>query len=785
MPATITKRYCMWSASFAFSSTLTLFLASHTHAQTWEKQDLGAGSASDVSADGSVVVGRAFTSIYDGGLAFRWTTALGWRTLGRLQGAMMSSATGVSANGSVVAGWSSGTPFLWTVTAGMQPLVNSGTYAHDISDDGAVVVGETAFRWTASGGTQFLTPFLPGSTTAAAIGVSSDGSVVVGDCTFPGNFKRGFRWTASQGMQDLGVLPGADSATANAVSADGLVVVGVSSASSGGFSRAFRWTAKEGLQDLGTLPGGTFSNAYGVSADGLVVVGISNTSSGGFSRAFRWTATGGMQDLGTLPGGLFSAATSVSADGNVVVGHSVTRRSSDDYSYRVVRWVGGDADGDGILDNWEIDGIPYTNPDGTLGRYILDTNGDGISDANWKRKDVFVEVDAMFGAPISASSLAEVREAFHIAPVPAPAGVTGGLPGITLHTVIDEQIPFQTIINASQLGNYRQQYFGTDDDRKPENAARLAAKAKAFRYCLFANRMTDPEVGHLLGLATDIPATTFAVSLGGLPWSSSQIERRLGSTFMHELGHALGLRHGGVDNVHYKPNYISVMNYNFDELFRWSRDAKVWLRLDFSREALDPLDEACLNERIGVSGSARYSGIIVPFAHGSPSGRVEDWLEIGKAPLNWNADAEIGTCVAENITQFTDTNPLEEDPNSDPIEQLVGFEDWSNLKYAVPPLSTVQFSFAGPADVCQLTEELVIWHRENLPPPAPPCVADLNTDGFVDDSDFPIFIVAYNLFDCAVTSMPLGCPSDFNGDASVNDDDFQVFVLAYNQVVCP
>ena len=33
------------------------------------------------------------------------------------------------------------------------------------------------------------------------------------------------------------------------------------------------------------------------------------------------------------------------------------------------------------------------------------------------------------------------------------------------------------------------------------------------------------------------------------------------STIMHELGHNLGLQHGGSDDVNYKPNYLSVMNY--------------------------------------------------------------------------------------------------------------------------------------------------------------------------------------------------------------------------------
>jgi len=64
------------------------------------------------------------------------------------------------------------------------------------------------------------------------------------------------------------------------------------------------------------------------------------------------------------------------------------------------------------------------------------------------------------------------------------------------------------------------------------------------------------------------------------------------------------------------------------------------------------------------------------------------------------------------------------------------------------------------------------------------CPADLNGDGFVDDSDFPIFVVAYNILDCADAAMPAGCPADFNGDDLVDDADFVVFVVAYNELVC-
>lgn len=65
------------------------------------------------------------------------------------------------------------------------------------------------------------------------------------------------------------------------------------------------------------------------------------------------------------------------------------------------------------------------------------------------------------------------------------------------------------------------------------------------------------------------------------------------------------------------------------------------------------------------------------------------------------------------------------------------------------------------------------------------CPADLNTDGFVDDADFSIFVVAYDILDCEDPAMPAGCSADLNGDLIVEDADFSVFVVAYDAVVCP
>lgn len=67
----------------------------------------------------------------------------------------------------------------------------------------------------------------------------------------------------------------------------------------------------------------------------------------------------------------------------------------------------------------------------------------------------------------------------------------------------------------------------------------------------------------------------------------------------------------------------------------------------------------------------------------------------------------------------------------------------------------------------------------------PLCHGDFNGDGLVDDSDFSIFAVAYNVLDCADPAMPANCPADLNGDAIVDDADFTAFLTSYNALVCP
>ncbi|MBX3378601.1 MAG: hypothetical protein KF805_00775 [Phycisphaeraceae bacterium] len=64
------------------------------------------------------------------------------------------------------------------------------------------------------------------------------------------------------------------------------------------------------------------------------------------------------------------------------------------------------------------------------------------------------------------------------------------------------------------------------------------------------------------------------------------------------------------------------------------------------------------------------------------------------------------------------------------------------------------------------------------------CRSDFNCDALVNDQDFTVFAVGYNILDCADPTMPPACPADLNLDGVVDDADFMLFVQAYNRLLC-
>lgn len=304
----------------------------------------GSLSVSAISADGKVVVGRGYYQPLKEYFAVRWTAETGLQSLGYLDGGEIDSAAhGVSADGSVVVGYS------------------------------VSVSGREAFRWTARSGMVGLGDLPGGDFESAAWGVSADGSVVVGMSSAGGIFgDHAFRWTAATGMVDLGDLAGGSSwSGANATSSDGSVVVGFSDSEAG--REAFRWTAAEGMVGLGDLPGGIYSSeAFAVSPDGSVIVGDCTPGGGAYAEAFLWTAASGMLGLGDLPGGdIFSRALDVS-EASYVVGFGHPTQKGD---FEAIMWPEGEGlirvrdylinHGATGLDEWVLGSASAITPDGT------------------------------------------------------------------------------------------------------------------------------------------------------------------------------------------------------------------------------------------------------------------------------------------------------------------------------------------------------------------------------------------------------------------------------------
>jgi probable HAF family extracellular repeat protein len=281
--------------------------------------------ATGVSADGNAVVG------YSGDEAFRWNATTSTMTgLGFLTGGLPSYANTVSADGNVIVGGaedSTGRQAVRWISSSIEILGNLGgsifNSARGVSADGSVVVGysgDQAFRWNATTNTMTGVPTLGGAYNDA-YGVSGDGSVVVGESEDADGNYQAFRWNATTNtMTGLGFLTGGTYSYASGVSADGSVVVGGAEDSTG--YQAVRWISSS-IESLGSL-GGTYNYAKGVSADGSVIVGYSG------GQAFLWSETNGMTSLydtlissGVSLTGWDSLdyANAISSDGTTIVGY--------------------------------------------------------------------------------------------------------------------------------------------------------------------------------------------------------------------------------------------------------------------------------------------------------------------------------------------------------------------------------------------------------------------------------------------------------------------------------
>ena len=139
----------------------------------------------------------------------------------------------------------------------------------------------------------------------------------------------------------------------------------------------------------------------------------------------------------------------------------------------------------------------------------------------------------------------------------------------------------------------------------------------------------------------------FSLGLGTVtfPVGPAKTERHQAETslFLHELGHQLGLGHGGpaFASANFKPNYLSSMNYLFSST-GLIVNGTVNLTYDYSRWALDTLDESSLDEGAGlgpdgpITAGGRYYATIWDCT-GGPTFAPEIAL-IAFQNIDWDCD---------------------------------------------------------------------------------------------------------------------------------------------------
>ena len=237
-----------------------------------------------------------------------------------------------------------------------------------------------------------------------------------------------------------------------------------------------------------------------------------------------------------------------------------------------------DTDGDGLWDVWETDGLL-----GCEDEMLVNLPEMG---ADPEHKDIFVELDWIEGSPPSAAQLALVKQAFAEAPIDAggednPDGTKGinlwidtGAGGFADDFGGGNEIEIASLPNGEDVP----MLWGDSDDNglpdffevKADNYD-FDARRMVFRYALSGpsgstegDGTCSDDIDNDGDGNADSDDRDDCFSQGQATGAGNLFVPTNGAgLFMHELGHNLGLHHGGSgDTTNCKPNYVSVMSYS-------------------------------------------------------------------------------------------------------------------------------------------------------------------------------------------------------------------------------